>query len=219
MRSRRAPRARSCSEHFNPDEAQQPSGPLYGVQFSQLVVLGRESQRDAAARVGPKRSPLGLVGRSRRACRSTRTASLVGGIGVEADGVYGLDLDIADVDADDEEAIAVAGSVRLRGAGRHPRATASPPTAARCATSTRSRSLSDPAHAPAFATLAGRARRGRRATRRRAILAGHRVRHRRFRHRAADAGAGSAPVRCVLVDARGNEPLPAARRVADARGS
>ena len=46
-RSRRAPRARSCRSTSTPHEAQQPSGPLYGVQFSQLTCSRRDAQPDA----------------------------------------------------------------------------------------------------------------------------------------------------------------------------
>lgn len=48
-------------ENFNPGEGNVPSGPLFGVQFSQLA-CSDFSQRDqgGAASVGPHRSPLGL---------------------------------------------------------------------------------------------------------------------------------------------------------------
>ncbi len=47
-------------EHFNPGEAQQPSGPLYGVQFSQLT-CSDVNRNITQGSVGPKRSPLGLA--------------------------------------------------------------------------------------------------------------------------------------------------------------
>ncbi len=96
-------------EHFNPRELNQPGGPLYGVQFSQLSCsdLMRRSENGS---VGPKRSPLGLSA-DPGGLPLYKNNRLVGGIGVIADGVYGLDLDITDVDQDTDELIAVAGSV------------------------------------------------------------------------------------------------------------
>ena len=95
-------------EHFNPQEAGQPSGPLYGVQFSQLpcsdVLL--EARQGT---VGPKRSPLGLAA-DPGGLPLYKDGMLVGGIGVEADGGYGFDRDIVDVDASPEELVAVAGA-------------------------------------------------------------------------------------------------------------
>ncbi|HST02066.1 MAG TPA: heme-binding protein, partial [Usitatibacter sp.] len=66
-------------EHFDPDESQQPSGPLYGVQFSQLScsdVNRNASQGDA----GPKRAPLGLAG-DPGGLPLYKNGVLVGGIG------------------------------------------------------------------------------------------------------------------------------------------
>ncbi len=96
-------------ENFNPREANQPSGPLFGVQFSQLSCsdLMRRDTTDAA--LGPKRSPLGLSA-DPGGMPLYKNGRVVGGIGVIADAVYGLDLDIADLDADVDETLAVAGS-------------------------------------------------------------------------------------------------------------
>ncbi len=46
-------------ENFNPGEKRTPSGPLYGVQFSQLPCSDL-NRRLGDGTVGPKRSPLGL---------------------------------------------------------------------------------------------------------------------------------------------------------------
>ena len=96
-------------ENFNPREFNQPGGPLYGVQFSQLSCsdLMRRTENGS---VGPKRSPLGLAA-DPGGLPLYKNNRLVGGIGVIADGVYGLDSDIADIDQDVDELIAVAGSV------------------------------------------------------------------------------------------------------------
>jgi hypothetical protein len=52
-------------ENFNPREANQPSGPLFGVQFSQLSCSDL-MRRDTDADRGPKRSPLGLAAETAR---------------------------------------------------------------------------------------------------------------------------------------------------------
>jgi uncharacterized protein GlcG (DUF336 family) len=100
-------------EHFNPQEHGQPSGPLYGVQFSQLpcsdILAG-------GAGAGPQRSPLGLAA-DPGGLPLYRNGVLVGAIGVEADGRYGFDRDILDVDASPEEAIALAGSLGFAAPG------------------------------------------------------------------------------------------------------
>ncbi|MEM1090951.1 MAG: heme-binding protein [Pseudomonadota bacterium] len=98
-------------EHFNPGEINQPGGPLFGVQFSQLACSDFMQRFDAggATPPGPKRSPLGL---------SADPGGMplyidgvpVGGIGIESDGNYTADLSIADFDRDPDELIAVAGS-------------------------------------------------------------------------------------------------------------
>ncbi|OYT91999.1 MAG: hypothetical protein CFE43_10580 [Burkholderiales bacterium PBB3] len=95
-------------ENFNPLERNQPSGPLFGVQFSQLpcsdIVL-----RQSDAQRGPKRSPLGLAA-DPGGLPLYRDGQVVGGIGVISDSVYGLDLDISNVDNDADEGLAIAGS-------------------------------------------------------------------------------------------------------------
>ena len=93
-------------ENFNPQEANQPSGPLFGVQFSQLS-CSDVMRREADASLGPKRAPLGLSA-DPGGFPVYKSGRLVGGIGVIADGVYGLDLDIRNVDTDLDEQIAVA---------------------------------------------------------------------------------------------------------------
>ena len=139
-------------ENFNPGEAQAPSGPLYGVQFSQLSCSDVNTNA-AQGSVGPKRSPLGLSA-DPGGLPLYKNGAVVGGVGVIADGVYGIDLNVFDVDQDTDELIAVAGSAGF-----------APPEDIRGERITAnghafrfvdSESLaSNPASAPAFAVLPG----------------------------------------------------------------
>ncbi|NCP13697.1 MAG: hypothetical protein GW858_05975 [Sphingomonadales bacterium] len=98
-------------EHFPPapTTAGLESGPLFGVQFSQLPCS------DLAARasdgfIGPKRSPLGLAA-DPGGFPLYQNGVVVGGVGVIADASYGFDPNVLDRDADVDEAIALAGTV------------------------------------------------------------------------------------------------------------
>ena len=95
-------------QNFNPGEANQPSGPLSGVQFSQLSCSDINRQASAGT-IGPKRAPLGLAA-DPGGLPLYKTDTVVGGVGVLADGVYTLDLDIVNTDTDVDELIAVAGT-------------------------------------------------------------------------------------------------------------
>ena len=105
-------------EHLNPGETFAPSGPLFGVQFSQLPCSDLSTRFFTAggptglvnATVGPKRSPLSLSA-DPGGLPLYKQGEVVGGIGAIADGVYGLDAVITDIDEDDDELIAVAGTV------------------------------------------------------------------------------------------------------------
>ncbi|HXF78389.1 MAG TPA: heme-binding protein, partial [Usitatibacter sp.] len=139
-------------EHFNPGEDEQPSGPLYGVQFSQLACSDVNRSR-AQGTMGPKRSPLGLAA-DPGGLPLYKGGVLVGGVGIEADGIYRLDRDIFDIDQDPEELIAVAASSGFAAPAdiRGERITAD----GRTFRYVDSESIaSDPTHAPAFATLPG----------------------------------------------------------------
>jgi len=97
-------------EHFNPGELRQPSGPLFGVQFSQLACSDFMQAGDPQQLApGPQRSPLGLSA-DPGGFPLYKSGTPVGGVGVMADGLYGLDRDILDSDDDLDERIALAAS-------------------------------------------------------------------------------------------------------------
>jgi uncharacterized protein GlcG (DUF336 family) len=101
-------------EHFPPAPTTVglESGPLFGVQFSQLPcsdLSARFGAAGGAALIGPKRSPLGLAA-DPGGLPLYKNGVLVGGIGVMGDGVYGSDPNILDIDNDAEEFIALAGT-------------------------------------------------------------------------------------------------------------
>ena len=98
-------------EHFPPapTTAGLESGPLFGVQFSQLPCSDL-SARISAGMIGPKRSPLGLSA-DPGGFPLYKNGVVVGGVGVLADGVYGFDRNVLDVESDADELIALAGTV------------------------------------------------------------------------------------------------------------
>ncbi|HZP68205.1 MAG TPA: heme-binding protein [Rudaea sp.] len=98
-------------QHFNPGDSGTPSGPLFGVQFSQLPCSDLSQRFTAGAGVGPgpHRSPLGLSA-DPGGFPLYKGGTPVGGVGVAADGIYGLDPEVMDVDRNVDEYIAMAGT-------------------------------------------------------------------------------------------------------------
>ena len=96
-------------EHFNPGDFGMPGGPLFGVQFSQLPCsdLSQRFAAGAGVGVGPHRSPLGLSA-DPGGFPLYKSGTPVGGVGVAADGIYGLDANIEDKDRNIDELIATA---------------------------------------------------------------------------------------------------------------
>ena len=86
------------------------SGPLFGVQFSQLPCSDLAVRFGPDALIGPKRSPLGLAA-DPGGFPLYKNGVLVGGVGVLADGTYGFDANVLDTDSDLDERIALAGTV------------------------------------------------------------------------------------------------------------
>jgi uncharacterized protein GlcG (DUF336 family) len=96
-------------QHFNPGDTGTPAGPLFGVQFSQLPCSDLTTHFTTATGVGPHNSPLGLSA-DPGGFPLYKRGTPVGGIGVAADGIYGLDPNVEDKDRDIDEFIALAGS-------------------------------------------------------------------------------------------------------------
>ncbi|MCB0322765.1 MAG: hypothetical protein KDD69_04295 [Bdellovibrionales bacterium] len=111
-------------ENFGPGEGFQAGGPLFGVQFSQLpcsdvpnlapefaagLTVGA-GQTVEAGLVGPRPLPLGLSADS-GGIPLYKNGDMVGGIGVEFDGLYTLDLNVRDTDNSLEERVAMIGTL------------------------------------------------------------------------------------------------------------
>ncbi|WP_188945252.1 heme-binding protein, partial [Polymorphobacter multimanifer] len=99
-------------EHFPPSANTRglESGPLFGEQFSQLPCSDLNTRFGVGSpMLGPKRSPLGLAADAGR-FPLYKNGVVVGGVGVMGDGDYGFDPEVVDIDVDDEEVIALAGT-------------------------------------------------------------------------------------------------------------
>ncbi len=86
-------------DHFPPRVDFTPGGPLFGVQFSSLPCGDFKTPA----------SPLGLSG-DPGGLPLYKDGVVAGGVGVEGDGVYGVDADPADLDSPPEERAALAGA-------------------------------------------------------------------------------------------------------------
>lgn len=151
-------------DHFNPGEDFQPGGPLFGVQFSQLACgdftraltpqqLIQISQTNDTL-PGPHPAPLGLAADA-GGLPLYKNGALVGGVGVMADSVYGVDKFIADVDSDLDELIAVASTFGYGAPiDRRDRVTVEGKVF-RYSDADFGDLISNPAAAPAFSTFAG----------------------------------------------------------------
>lgn len=142
-------------EHFNPGEDFQPAGPLFGVQFSQLACSDFTRAFDGVGpSVGPQRSPLGLSA-DPGGFPLYRNGTVIGGVGVIADGVYGLDRNVADRDIDVDEAVAYAATFGFAApVDRRADRIAADGKTLRFSDVEFGQLLSTPASAPSFATLA-----------------------------------------------------------------
>ncbi len=142
-------------EHFNPGESSTPSGPLYGVQFSQLPCSDVNGRAAALPGPGPGRSPLGLAA-DPGGLPLYVGGTPVGGVGVVADGIYGIDRNIFDVDHDPDEQIATAATYGLAAPEdrRADHLTVDGKTL-RFADATAASLLTLPTSAPAFASIDG----------------------------------------------------------------
>ncbi len=100
-------------EHFNPGVRNAAGGPLFGVQFSQLPCSDFNTVASAVAggtNAGPHRSPLGFSADS-GGLPLYKAGALAGGIGVMTKSIYSLDANIFNVDLDDDEIVAIAGTI------------------------------------------------------------------------------------------------------------
>lgn len=96
-------------EHFDPGERNSPGGPLFGVQFSQLL-CSDIAVLSTSSSAGPHPLPVGLSA-DPGGFPLYRQGDLIGGVGVEFDGLYTLDRSIRDHDDLPEERAALAATI------------------------------------------------------------------------------------------------------------
>ena len=141
-------------DHFNPLDNQQPAGPLFGVQFSQLPCSDLSARYGGGAPdAGPFRSPLGLSA-DPGGFPLYKSGTPVGGVGVISDALYSFDRDISDVDNDADELIALAGTSGLAApANRRASSIAVDGRTLRFSDGNDNDLLTDPNAAPTFASI------------------------------------------------------------------
>jgi uncharacterized protein GlcG (DUF336 family) len=102
-------------EHFNPGDLTAASGPLFGVQISNLPCSDINVPFNGVGpSPGPHPAPVGLAA-DPGGVSLYKAGVPVGAIGVAADETYGLDPDVFDRDFNLDEAIAIAGSFDFAG--------------------------------------------------------------------------------------------------------
>ena len=141
-------------ENFNPGERGQPAGPLFGVQFSNLPCSDLNNRFGSGTGAGPFRAPLGLSA-DPGGFPLYREGTPVGGIGVIADGIYGLDSDVTDKDKNIDELIAMAGSYGYAAPVKRRQRVTLDGKIARFSDVDFGNLASDPLSAPAFASIDG----------------------------------------------------------------
>lgn len=147
-----------AQEHFNPGDITAPSGPLFGVQFSQLPCSDISARYNGIGpSAGPHRSPIGIAA-DPGGVPLYKGGVPVGAIGVSADPIYGVDTFAGDIDRNIDEYIALAGTFGFAAPvdRRANRITAGGLTL-RFTDVEFNQLARDPATAPAFATLAASA--------------------------------------------------------------
>ncbi|MDC8012360.1 GlcG/HbpS family heme-binding protein [Tahibacter soli] len=100
-----------AQEHFNPGDRTAPSGPLFGVQFSQLPCSDISARfSGSGTNAGPHRSPIGLSP-DPGGVPLFKAGVPVGAIAASgADDLYGLDDNAGDRDRNLDEFVALAGT-------------------------------------------------------------------------------------------------------------
>lgn len=205
-------------QHFPPSQAALglESGPLFGVQFSQLPCsdLSARFNGNASANsfIGPKRSPLGLSA-DPGGLPLYKNGVLVGGVGIMADGVYGFDPEVQDIDKDKEEIIALAATTGFAApeAIQADHVTVDG-TTLRFSDATTADLKSNPAAAPSFASINGSA--GSLASVRGyydasgGVLAGRAYGSEASGYRASTRAEFSNPDAFVLTDGSGHNRFP-----------
>lgn len=100
-------------ENFLPGEERAPGGPLFGVQFSQLPcsdLMVSPARVSTSGSTGPKALPLGLSG-DPGGFPLYKNGDLVGGVGVEIDGLYTVDTAPRERKQPVEEVVALSASL------------------------------------------------------------------------------------------------------------